>query len=35
MAGHQIQSGLAPGDDGTAPRAPEHPMTLIRKAYGL
>ena len=29
MAGHQIESGLSTG----AP--PEHPMTLVRKAYGL
>jgi Fe-S oxidoreductase len=29
MAGHQIESGLA------TPREPEHPMTLVRKAYGL
>jgi Fe-S oxidoreductase len=29
MAGHQIESGLSSG----AP--PEHPMTLVRKAYGL
>ncbi len=35
MAGHQIQSGLAPAEDGAAPREPEHPMTLVRKAYGL
>jgi Fe-S oxidoreductase len=35
MAGHQIQSGLNPGDNGHPPAAPEHPMTLIRKAYGL
>ena len=34
MAGHQIESGLSGGDDG-APREPEHPMTLVRKAYGL
>jgi glycerol-3-phosphate dehydrogenase subunit C len=34
MAGHQIQSGLQPGE-GVASRAPEHPMTLIRRAYGL
>jgi Fe-S oxidoreductase len=34
MAGHQIQSGLAAGENG-APREPEHPMTLVRKAYGL
>jgi hypothetical protein len=35
MAGHQIHSGLKPGEDGAAPREPEHPMTLVRKAYGL
>jgi glycerol-3-phosphate dehydrogenase subunit C len=35
MAGHQIESGLQPCDDGTPPREPEHPMSLIRKAYGL
>jgi Fe-S oxidoreductase len=35
MAGRQIQSGLAPGENGEAPREPEHPMTLLRKAYGL
>jgi glycerol-3-phosphate dehydrogenase subunit C len=36
MAGHQIESGLATGPGGGAsPRAPEHPMTLVRKAYGL
>ena len=35
MAGHQIQSGLKPGDDGSPPRDPEHPMSLVRKAYGL
>ncbi len=29
MAGHQIENGLKDG------RAPEHPMTLLRKAYGL
>jgi Fe-S oxidoreductase len=29
MAGHQIESGLA------TPRAPEHPMRLLRIAYGL
>jgi Fe-S oxidoreductase len=34
MAGHQIQSGLSAGENG-APREPEHPMTLVRKAYGL
>jgi glycerol-3-phosphate dehydrogenase subunit C len=35
MAGHQIESGLRPREDGSPPREPEHPMTLIRKAYGL
>ncbi len=35
MAGHQIQSGLAPHEGEASPRDPEHPMTLIRKAYGL
>ena len=35
MAGHQIQSGLVPGESGAAPRDPEHPLSLIRKAYGL
>jgi glycerol-3-phosphate dehydrogenase subunit C len=35
MAGHQIQSGLSPAEDGTPPREPEHPMSLVRKAYGL
>ena len=34
MAGHQIESGLSVAD-GAAPREPEHPMTLVRKAYGL
>jgi glycerol-3-phosphate dehydrogenase subunit C len=29
MAGHQIQSGL------TTAKEPEHPMSLVRKAYGL
>ncbi len=29
MAGHQIENGLANG------QAPEHPMTLLRKAYGI
>jgi Fe-S oxidoreductase len=29
MAGRQIESGL------TEPRAPEHPLTLLRMAYGL
>jgi Fe-S oxidoreductase len=35
MAGHQIQSGLSPAEDGAAPREPEHPMSLVRKAYGI
>ena len=35
MAGHQIQSGLVPGESGATPRDPEHPLSLIRKAYGL
>jgi len=35
MAGHQIQSGLAPAENGASRREPEHPMTLVRKAYGL
>jgi Fe-S oxidoreductase len=34
MAGHQIESGLS-HEEGGAPREPEHPMTLVRKAYGL
>jgi len=34
MAGHQIESGLSAGGDGAA-REPEHPMSLIRKAYGI
>jgi glycerol-3-phosphate dehydrogenase subunit C len=34
MAGHQIESGLEAGD-GAAPREPEHPMSLLRKAYGI
>jgi len=29
MAGHQIESGLQP------PRPPEHPLRLLRLAYGL
>src|SRR3982750_1005571 len=34
MAGHQIESGLSL--DGAAPvREPEHPMSLVRKAYGI
>src|SRR5688572_1783264 len=35
MAGHQIESVLSPSEAGAAPRAPEHPMSLVRKAYGL
>jgi Fe-S oxidoreductase len=35
MAGHQIESGLQPREDGSPPPQPEHPMSLIRKAYGL
>jgi glycerol-3-phosphate dehydrogenase subunit C len=35
MAGHQIESGLTTTDADFVPRQPEHPMTLIRKAYGL
>jgi glycerol-3-phosphate dehydrogenase subunit C len=34
MAGRQIQSGL-PAGDGLAPNEPEHPMSLVRKAYGI
>jgi glycerol-3-phosphate dehydrogenase subunit C len=34
MAGHQIESGLKP-DAAGATRQPEHPMSLLRKAYGL
>ena len=34
MAGRQIQSGL-PAGAGAAPREPEHPMSLVRKAYGI
>jgi glycerol-3-phosphate dehydrogenase subunit C len=29
MAGHQIESGLQ------EPRAPEHPLSLLRQAYGI
>jgi hypothetical protein len=29
MAGHQIESGLK------EPSEPEHPLKLLRKAYGL
>jgi glycerol-3-phosphate dehydrogenase subunit C len=35
MAGHQIQSGLASDANGLAAREPEHPMTLVRMAYGI
>jgi Fe-S oxidoreductase len=35
MAGHQIESMLIPDEAGAAPREPEHPMSLVRKAYGL
>jgi len=35
MAGHQIESGLTTTESGDAQRAPEHPMTLVRKAYGI
>jgi glycerol-3-phosphate dehydrogenase subunit C len=34
MAGHQIESGLSPEGDVTVPE-PEHPMSLVRKAYGI
>ena len=34
MAGHQIESGLRAGM-APQPREPEHPMTLVRKAYGI
>ncbi len=34
MAGRQIESELSTGEAGTA-REPEHPMALVRKAYGL
>jgi hypothetical protein len=29
MAGHQIENGLSEA------RAPEHPLTLLRHAYGI
>jgi glycerol-3-phosphate dehydrogenase subunit C len=32
MAGHQIESGLT---EGMAGREPEHPLRLLRIAYGL
>jgi len=35
MAGHQIESALESGAGGGAPRAPEHPLRLLRIAYGL
>ena len=37
MAGHQIHSGLSAGEStpDAKPREPEHPMTLVRKAYGI
>jgi glycerol-3-phosphate dehydrogenase subunit C len=35
MAGHQIESGLPKDASGAAAREPEHPMSLMRKAYGL
>jgi len=41
MAGHQIESGLSSDEpngrdaSGAGPREPEHPMTLVRMAYGL
>jgi glycerol-3-phosphate dehydrogenase subunit C len=34
MAGHQIESVMA-SKEGAEPRQPEHPMSLVRKAYGL
>jgi glycerol-3-phosphate dehydrogenase subunit C len=34
MAGHQIESGLSAAEGGL-PREPEHPMSLVRKAYGI
>ena len=34
MAGHQIESILSPDESGKV-REPEHPMSLVRKAYGL
>lgn len=34
MAGHQIESGLEPVNGAAVPQ-PEHPLSLIRKAYGL
>jgi Fe-S oxidoreductase len=35
MAGHQIESIMAAKDGAEAPREPEHPMALVRKAYGI
>ncbi|MEJ2481444.1 MAG: Fe-S oxidoreductase, partial [Acidihalobacter sp.] len=32
MAGHQIENGLKDKDDD---REPEHPLTLLRIAYGI
>ena len=34
MAGHQIESGLAGADAGMA-TPPVHPLTLLRRAYGI
>jgi Fe-S oxidoreductase len=34
MAGHQIESIMA-SKEGAEPGQPEHPMSLVRKAYGL
>jgi Fe-S oxidoreductase len=33
LAGHHIAQGMT--DAGTPPAALEHPLTLVRKAYGL
>jgi glycerol-3-phosphate dehydrogenase subunit C len=35
MAGHQIQSGLPADDAGSKNREPEHPLSLVRQAYGI
>jgi glycerol-3-phosphate dehydrogenase subunit C len=35
MAGHQIESGLAVNPATGDKQQPEHPMTLVRKAYGI
>ena len=35
MAGHQIESLLEPAGAGEQPRAPEHPLKLLRMAYGI